>query len=373
MDIPVLVSQSFENLPQVERVIDSVNREQSHFRLSLVTADWIPDGGNKKWIDQYRLFPEIEKRLGNEPACVIVQNPLKLDFFSDYKPGVYIFSTADWNTKYAPPPLETYLIYMLACGLVDLACELPEEVGDSVLHDPPIGCISDYNSDKSSIRFSMMNAHICEACKSVLLAHGLQEQALNCTEEILSFVRTAMKPYIKTVFMFIAGQPVSLEETLYAEFKEVISRKPAEKITKEAEEYAIAFLNREGGRIFWGIRDGDRVVDGVRLDHSQRDAIRRWISERLAQIQPSRSQTDFHLEIHPVRDEHGLAIADLNVVELAVAPGNPEDLYATSGGDVWVKTPGGTQKLSYNQKVAEIRRRSRETYNTSGRIASKGT
>ena len=43
------------------------------------------------------------------------------------------------------------------------------------------------------------------------------------------------------------------EETRFYEFKEIKGGKPADSITNTADEYAVAFFNREGGRIFWGI------------------------------------------------------------------------------------------------------------------------
>lgn len=195
LDVPVLVSQSFEKLPELERAIDVVNREQDYFHLSALVADWIHVGGKKKWIDQYQLFAEVEKRFANVPVCVIVQNPLKMDLFCDYKTNIYVLSTADWIEKYAPPPLEIYLIYMLACGLIDLACELPEDTVGWDSHEPPIGCIYDYCSDKATAKFSMSKAFICAPCKKALARYGLTKQVLKATEQILAYVKRAMLPY----------------------------------------------------------------------------------------------------------------------------------------------------------------------------------
>jgi hypothetical protein len=69
--------------------------------------------------------------------------------------------------------------------------------------------------------------------------------------------------------------------------------------------------------------------------------------------------TKFHLTTHPVLDDAGLEITDLHVVELSAPRGNYEDLYATRGGEVWVKTDGGKRKLDHMQKIAEIKRRLR--------------
>ena len=52
-----------------------------------------------------------------------------------------------------------------------------------------------------------------------------------------------------TQIRFVQDQPVPFEETRLYEFKEVKGRNPAGSITNTADEYAVAFLNSEGGRI----------------------------------------------------------------------------------------------------------------------------
>jgi hypothetical protein len=118
-----------------------------------------------------------------------------MDLLCDYKPNLYILSTADWTTKYAPPPLEIYLIYMLACGLIDLACELPEETEGWDSHETPIGCIYDYCSDKTTVKFCMTKAFICSPCKKALAKYRLKKQVLKATEQILAYAKRAMLPY----------------------------------------------------------------------------------------------------------------------------------------------------------------------------------
>ena len=86
---------------------------------------------------------------------------------------------------------------------------------------------------------------------------------------------------------FVLDQPIPFEETLFYEFKEVKGENPVRSIVKAAEEYAIAFLNRKGGRTFWGIRNEDRITVGVMCDERHRDEIRRKISGKLGAIDPS--------------------------------------------------------------------------------------
>lgn len=168
-------------------------------------------------------------------------------------------------------------------------------------------------------------------------------------------VSQSRRPPLERTFVF--NQPVQIEERRYTEFKEIKGSNPVDAIKHAADEYAVALLNKEGGSVFWGVRDTDRVVIGVRLDYQQRDEIRRVVSNKLTQIQPHFPTSLFNLDFHPVRDEHGKAIEELWVFEADIPGGSPTELYATGSGEVYVKTDGGKQKLGYLQIVAEIAQR----------------
>lgn len=144
---------------------------------------------------------------------------------------------------------------------------------------------------------------------------------------------------------FVHNQPVPLAETRLYEFKEVKGKNPAGSITNTADEYAVAFLNSKGGRIFWGVRDSDRITVGVNLNERQRDDVRRKVSEKLWGIRPPISDEDWQLELHQVYNLHGETIEDLWVVELLVPPLQKRDVFYTNSGELFVKTEGGKQKL----------------------------
>ena len=160
-----------------------------------------------------------------------------------------------------------------------------------------------------------------------------------------------------TQIRFIQGQLVPFEETSLYEFKEVRGRNPAGSITNTADEYAVAFLNSEGGRIFWGIRDSDRITVGLTLDERQRDEIRRKVSEKLSSIEPPTSVGDWHLEFHNVYDLQGETIEDLWVIELVISPQQEKEVFYTNSGELFVKTLGGKQKLLGPQATEFIRSR----------------
>lgn len=144
---------------------------------------------------------------------------------------------------------------------------------------------------------------------------------------------------------FFKDQPVSFEETRLYEFKEVSSKNPVSSIENTADEYAVSFLNREGGRLFWGVRDNDRITVGVTLDDKARNKTRRQVSQKLCKIQPPISVEHWRLQFHAVLDLQGQAIPNLWVIELVVLPPQKKEVFYTDSGDVFVKTEGGKQKL----------------------------
>lgn len=150
------------------------------------------------------------------------------------------------------------------------------------------------------------------------------------------------------------GQPVAFSESRHIEFKEVIGQNVTRPIIDVAERYAVSFLNAEGGRILWGIRDVDRVVTGVPLSPSDRDKVQLAVDDKLGGIQPPIDPTRFRLIFHPVEG----GAADLTVVELRVPAGNSSEPYFMSSGfESYVRRNGSTVSLSGQRLTDWIRAR----------------
>jgi hypothetical protein len=157
---------------------------------------------------------------------------------------------------------------------------------------------------------------------------------------------------------FVLGKPVPFEESLHVEFKEITGPNPWNTIKATADEYAVAFLNRDGGQIFWGVRNGDRVPVGVHLTSQERDGIRQLIVSKLHQLQPPLSPGEYRIDFHPVTDQDENApVPDRWVVELRVSRGDPKQLYATSAGTHYLRTESGTTVLAGPTLVGEVSRR----------------
>ncbi len=154
-----------------------------------------------------------------------------------------------------------------------------------------------------------------------------------------------------------------MEEDGSIEFKEVTSQNPARTIADTAENYAVAFLNAQGGSIFWGIRDKDRCTVGVSLDSESRDQIRCAVARELNKIKPAIDLSQYQLHFHPVAG--GSDAAELCIVELLIKKGATTVAYCTHSGEFFVRLNGVTQKLTGSHLVAWLQTRLQTaTYST---------
>ncbi len=112
-----------------------------------------------------------------------------------------------------------------------------------------------------------------------------------------------------------------------------------------ADQYVVAFLNSEGGRIFWGITDVERKAVCVRLNDQEKDEIRRVVGEKLNNIQPPIAPSDCRIEVHQIIDGNVKAIQNIYVVEITVSKPKADKFYDTSKGEAWIKTDGGKKQL----------------------------
>ena len=148
--------------------------------------------------------------------------------------------------------------------------------------------------------------------------------------------------------LFVLGEAVDFEESMTCEFKEVKGQNPTQAIGKVVDEYVVAYLNEAGGSVYWGIRDNDRLVVGVTLDHDKRDQVRQVVGQKIAAIAPSVSSDCYQVPFHKVMHTAEGTVAPENtlVVEVSVRPPDSGALYLTGSGEAYKKTLGGKRKLT---------------------------
>jgi len=151
----------------------------------------------------------------------------------------------------------------------------------------------------------------------------------------------------KETSMFVLGEPVEFEESISCEFKEVKNQPPIQAIGKVIDEYVVAFLNSEGGSVYWGIRDNDRRVTGVRLSDKMRDELRQVAGQKIGAIAPPIAANTYELPFHKIvsPDDHK-PVENVFVVEIAVHALSAPKLFLTGSGEAYRKTLGGTKKFT---------------------------
>jgi DNA modification methylase len=160
---------------------------------------------------------------------------------------------------------------------------------------------------------------------------------------------------VAPILRFRLNELVPIEETRHYEFKEIRGVSAARAIEAVVDEYVVAFLNSDGGRIYWGIRD-DRMVVGVSLTHEERDRIRRVVMEKIGHIDPPVPVATTRLLFHPVLDGNR-SLGDIYVVELVVPRVNARFLFSTASSQFYVRVDGANKRLKGTELQQEFLRR----------------
>jgi hypothetical protein len=213
----------------------------------------------------------------------------------------------------------------------------------------------------------------CDADACAMTTRGLRELGLEeatdfttLTEEELNSCAVVADARCRQLHLGLGDEfrldcvldcPLPIEETRHYEFKEILGTTPLNAIKNSVDEYAVAFLNCEGGRIFWGVRNTDRCVVGFKATYRQRDDIRQIVVQKLHGIRPPVSPSHWRITFHAVQDGTGRPVEDTFVLEVIVPRIDSRELFNTEGDQVFIKTDAGKVKLTLQEVYAERRRR----------------
>lgn len=156
--------------------------------------------------------------------------------------------------------------------------------------------------------------------------------------------------------LWVRGAQFPTPESRVCELKEVKGANPVGSIKSVVDHYAVAFLNAnppEGGSIFWGVRDEDRVIVGVVLPPKERDDLCRVVIDKLHRIQPAIAPSAYRIFFHELSDGRQ-ALKDQYVVEVRVPPQRRTFLYATGSDEVYLKTDSGKRRLAIIELQQEL-------------------
>jgi hypothetical protein len=180
---------------RVERAIEQIHRLQTHFRLSLSPTAWLPSSPKSESFEEPESFKRLlERRVRDKPVIAVTESGIgrrKNLFVAEYG-EVSVITVGDWDRSYAPPSMETFLVFQFASSLLNFAAGLTDDILSSWPHDPPVGCFLDRYPNYLEMRRCMVAATICSVCESRLFEMRLPAPALEAIEALLSHVRRAV-------------------------------------------------------------------------------------------------------------------------------------------------------------------------------------
>ncbi|MDM8559521.1 ATP-binding protein [Candidatus Parabeggiatoa sp. HSG14] len=136
----------------------------------------------------------------------------------------------------------------------------------------------------------------------------------------LEYLRQAFPPDIKKVESYQHGEIVPFIEDIHHEFKAVEkNQNPVENILELRIERVInAFLNTEGGVIYFGITKGGQV-QGVQLNQQQQDLLKKEMDQLIDQFDPFVEKDLYNIHFVPIKGQN--SGRKVYVVEIHVARG----------------------------------------------------
>ncbi|KAL0230027.1 hypothetical protein PCE1_003591 [Barthelona sp. PCE] len=154
---------------------------------------------------------------------------------------------------------------------------------------------------------------------------------------------------------FIYGSRIDVEEDKHHEFKAVQNtRKLRATVSKLANHYVCAFLNGDGGKIYFGVEDDGNIL-GVPLSIKQRDDVRLAIDGEINRFLPQVDPFLYTTEFVPVI-RHNPKLQTF-VVVITVRKGTAP-IYMTNsfgGGSAYIKRDGGIKKATQDFISSRIR------------------
>lgn len=108
--------------------------------------------------------------------------------------------------------------------------------------------------------------------------------------------------------------------------------------------YISAFLNTEGGILFYGIKDSG-VVEGISLSRKQRDQFCLALDANFQKFNPQILHDDYQITFKPVKDKGFKEIPDLYVIEFRVNKGKKNSVYFTHKNETYIRRDASVNLL----------------------------
>lgn len=142
---------------------------------------------------------------------------------------------------------------------------------------------------------------------------------------------------------YIRYSTIEVEEDELNEFKEVTSESVCNSIRKYLSKAAIAFLNNQGGSLYFGVADSGEVR-GFETDRKMRDKIANLVVKIMNNIAPPVPSDSYRIRFIPLI-ENGQVRKDIVCLCIAFGLERSEHTYSSSRGQSWFRQYAASPKL----------------------------
>lgn len=190
---PLIIQTFAEDLDPREmecfgRAIEAINGLQTEFRVDETIRE-IHLPGKRSMINEDASVDVLYRRLKQDRIFCITTRGFPGNEFQFAAPRYSLVSIEDWE-EYAPPSLQTYIVYQFVFAFVMFAAD---HLVDT--HNKTIGCRMDYCGNKSDLKLGMLAGYLCATCRGNLAQLGATSRQVSAIERILAYVQSSAKGY----------------------------------------------------------------------------------------------------------------------------------------------------------------------------------
>ena len=186
--VTVLVRKKSRNAEAVNHAVTIANRIQPEFKFDVEQVKWLPKGDSE--VKSGEVLRTIKENHDGRPIVAVISPRLKGNYFEYASRGLNIVSTADWESRYAPPPLHIYLLFQLAYASASFAANLsPRQLGRRMVHKWFRACIFDSTTGRRKFLSVLIAGYLCADCEARLCEWGVSDRVLDSIGHLLSYVR----------------------------------------------------------------------------------------------------------------------------------------------------------------------------------------
>lgn len=144
---------------------------------------------------------------------------------------------------------------------------------------------------------------------------------------------------------YIYKAVISYHEDKHTEFKSATSQNFLSYAIKVVIPYVCAFLNSQGGILYYGIADHGEVV-GVCLDRQSRDLFLRQLDQAINSFTPHIAHDKYVVKFISIYYPNRVLKKDYYVIEIHISEGEESKIYFTGKNEAFIRRNASLLKLT---------------------------